>query len=61
MDKLNKQYKKPEVAQVSLVPEEAVHEVYKNHEEEGNIAHNLAHCSWPAGVGGGNCRGVTGS
>jgi len=61
MDKLRKPYQKPTIAQVSLVPEEAVLEVCKNHEEEGNIAHDLAYCSWPAGVGGGNCRGVTGS
>ena len=61
MDKIKKTYQKPTVAQVSLVPEEAVLEVCKNHEVAGNIAQDLAHCSWPAGEGGGNCRGVTGS
>ena len=61
MDKLKKTYQKPTVAQVSLVPEEAVLEVCKNHEVAGNIAMELAHCSWPANAGGGNCRGVTGS
>ncbi len=61
MDKLRKHYQKPTVTQVGLVPEEAVLAVCKNHEVPGDIAHDLAACSWPAGVGGGNCRGVTGS
>lgn len=61
MDKLKKTYQKPTVVQVSLVPEEAVLEVCKNHEVAGNSAMDLSHCSWPAGVGGGVCRGVTGS
>jgi len=60
MDKLRKTYQKPTVVQVSLVPEEAVLVVCKNHEVEG-IGADMAHCSWPAGVGGGVCRGVTGS
>jgi len=61
MDKLKRTYQKPTVVQVSLVPEEAVLLVCKNHEVEGDNAHDLSHCSWPAGVGGGVCRGVTGS
>ena len=61
MDKLKRTYQKPTVVQVSLVPEEAVLEVCKNHEVAGGFAYDLSHCSWPAGVGGGVCRGVTGS
>ncbi len=56
-----KPYQKPEVVQVNLVPGEAVLEVCKNHENAGDVASDLSNCSWPAGVGGGNCRGVTGS
>ena len=61
MDKLKKTYQKPTVVQVSLVPEEAVLEVCKNHENAGDVAFDKSNCSWPAGVGGGVCRGVTGS
>lgn len=61
MDKLRKPYQKPVVEQVSLVPEEAVLEVCKNHLVPGDSAHDMSYCSWPAGVGGGVCRGVTGS
>ncbi len=61
MDRLKKTYQKPTVVQVSLVPEEAVLEVCKNHLVAGDRAVDMNNCSWPAGVGGGNCRGVTGS
>ena len=61
MDKQRKPYQKPTVVQVSLVPEEAVLEVCKNHENAGNIASGEFHCSWPHQCGGGVCRGVTGS
>ena len=61
MGKLRKTYQKPTVVQVSLVPEEAVLEVCKNHEVAELNAADRSNCSWPAGIGGGNCRGVTGS
>jgi len=61
MDKQRKPYQKPTVVQVSLVPEEAVLEVCKNHEVPGDYALDRFYCSWPAGIGGGVCRGVTGS
>ena len=61
MNNLRKFYQKPELVEVSLVPEEAVLEVCKNHVVADNIAHDLSNCSWPAGNGGGVCRGVTGS
>ena len=60
MNKGKKQYQKPTVVQVSLVPEEAVLEVCKNH-LINTIAEGRDYCSWPAQSGGGNCRGVTGS
>jgi len=60
MDKVKKTYQKPTVVQVSLVPEEAVLEVCKNHEVNVD-APERSYCSWPQNLGGGNCRGVTGS
>ena len=60
MDKLKKPYQKPTVVQVSLVPEEAVLLVCKNH-EINTSAPNRDYCSWPYQEGGGNCRGGTGS
>ncbi|MDP3879110.1 MAG: hypothetical protein Q8Q07_02230 [Dehalococcoidales bacterium] len=63
MERNRKHYQKPEVTQVSLVPEEAVLEVCKNHEVDTNdpAQGDPYRCSWPAGVGGGVCRGVSGS
>ena len=64
MDNQRKPYQRPEVAQVSLVPEEAVLVVCKNHVNAGDSAADTAHCSWPGqdpGMGGPVCRGVTGS
>lgn len=60
MDRLKKPYQKPIVVQVSLVPEEAVLEVCKNH-LVNTIAEDRDYCSWPHQSGGGVCKGVTGS
>jgi len=55
-------YSRPVVKQISLVPEEAVLVVCKNHEVAGDYAAGLSNCSWPKLTNGGQpCKGVTGS
>lgn len=64
MDNIKKEYRKPQVIRVSLVPEEAVLVVCKNHLDSGDIASNLNYCSWAGqnpGSGQKVCKGVTGS
>jgi len=65
MDKLKKQYQKPTVAQVSLVPSEAVLEVCKNHELVAAGPSGGSHCEHPVLTEGiftaPPCHGVTGS
>jgi hypothetical protein len=63
MDKLKKPYQKPEVAQVSLVPNEAVLEVCKNHELVAAGPTGGSHCEHPvlSGMPAPPCHGVTGS
>ncbi len=64
MNKSKRQYKRPTLVEVSLVPEEAVLQVCKNHLEILS-AHDQAYCSWPGQYQGGPnpgvCKGVTGS
>ena len=67
MNKSREIYKTPTLVEVSLVPEEAVLEVCKNHINAGDTAHDQNYCSWPGQYGGngqthpGVCKGVTGS
>ncbi len=66
MNKVRKMYKTPTLVQVSLVPEEAVLVVCKNHENGYDSAANHDYCSWHGqdpGSGGDwkVCKGVTGS
>jgi hypothetical protein len=57
-----KKWSQPELVVLGRgTPEENVLEVCKNHEIEGMIGPDADRCSWPAGVGGGVCRGVSGS
>jgi len=60
MSNLKKHYQKPTLVEVSLVPEEAVLQVCKNHEFP-NFGPGEPYCSWPPMNGGQVCRGVTGS
>jgi hypothetical protein len=64
MSKSKKSYKPPEIKKVSLVPDEAVLEVCKNHlDPTGSTGPYGAgtSCGYPAGTGGHPCVGVTGS
>ena len=66
MDNVRRQYQAPDVVAVSLVPEEAVLVVCKNHLNAGDVASNYNYCSWHGqnpGSGGSYkvCKGVTGS
>ena len=59
-----KTYGKPEIKKVSLVPEEAVLQVCKNHlDPTGSVGPYGAGtaCGFPGGHGGQPCIGVTGS
>ena len=58
-----KQYVKPKVSQVSLVPEETVLEVCKNHEIVTSGPDGGSHCEHPklSGMPAPPCHGVTGS
>ena len=63
MDMSKKQYAKPTVLQVSLVPEESVLEVCKNHEIAAAGPGGGSHCEHPvlSGMPAPPCHGVTGS
>ena len=58
-----KHYEKPSVAQVSLVPDESVLEVCKNHEIATAGPSGGSHCEHPvlSGMTAPPCHGVTGS